>query len=178
MLAKTAAVSQFPGFARWMHAAQSGVETQHARTGVYQPRFFKSDEYETVDRLTDLIIPTDETPGAHDAGVVEFIDFMVASDKELQTRFRAGLEQLNAVAAADFGRPFRGLPEAQQIQLLQETVSTDFFRLIREYTVMGYYTSRIGLEQLQYPGLKMYTQSPACPHKGDPEHAHLAEAKV
>jgi gluconate 2-dehydrogenase gamma chain len=44
---------------------------------------------------------------------------------------------------------------------------------MREYTVMGYYTSRIGLEQLDYPGLKFYSASPECPHKDDPEHLHL-----
>jgi gluconate 2-dehydrogenase gamma chain len=50
---------------------------------------------------------------------------------------------------------------------------TSFFRLIRSYTVMGYYTSRIGLEELNYPGLKLYSHSPECPHKDDPEHRHL-----
>ena len=48
-----------------------------------------------------------------------------------------------------------------------------FFKLIREYTVMGFYTSRIGMEQLDYPGLRLYTESPGCPHVDDPEHRHL-----
>jgi gluconate 2-dehydrogenase gamma chain len=48
---------------------------------------------------------------------------------------------------------------------------------MRRYTVMGYYTSRIGLEELDFPGLKMYAQSPACPHKDDPEHRHLPAAR-
>jgi gluconate 2-dehydrogenase gamma chain len=38
---------------------------------------------------------------------------------------------------------------------------------------MGYYTSKVGLEQLNYPGLKFYSASPECPHKDDPEHRHL-----
>jgi gluconate 2-dehydrogenase gamma chain len=44
---------------------------------------------------------------------------------------------------------------------------------MRKYTVLGYYTSRIGLEELDYPGLRLYSSSPECPHKGDPEHKHL-----
>jgi len=49
-----------------------------------------------------------------------------------------------------------------------------FFKLLREYTVMGFYTSRIGLEELDYPGLKMvYDEMPGCPHQDDPEHKHL-----
>ena len=41
---------------------------------------------------------------------------------------------------------------------------------------MGFYTSRIGLEALDYPGLKLYSESPGCPHPGDPEHLHLSNA--
>ncbi len=176
MLARTAALSQLPGFVRWVHADQSDGSPR-AGNPVYQPRFFKPEEYAAVERLTDLIIPADETPGAHDAGVAEFVDFMAANEKELQTRFRAGLQHLDEIAASGFGKPFIGLPHSQQVRLLQGIVSSEFFRLIREYTVMGFYTSRIGLEQLQYPGLRMYAQSPGCPHKGDPEHAHLAGAE-
>jgi hypothetical protein len=53
----------------------------------------------------------------------------------------------------------------------------EFFRLFREYTVMGFYTSEIGLKQLDFPGLKFYSESPACPHKDDPEHLHLPAPK-
>ena len=40
---------------------------------------------------------------------------------------------------------------------------------MRNYTVMGYYTSRAGLEELDYPGLRFYSASPECPHKDDPD---------
>jgi hypothetical protein len=49
----------------------------------------------------------------------------------------------------------------------------EFFDLVREYTVMGFYTSEIGLKELDFPGLKFYAESPSCPHKDDPEHRHL-----
>jgi gluconate 2-dehydrogenase gamma chain len=50
--------------------------------------------------------------------------------------------------------------------------------LIRRYTVMGYFTSAIGLKELDFPGLKFYTDSPACPHTNDPEHLHLPAPRV
>ena len=44
-----------------------------------------------------------------------------------------------------------------------------FFRLMREFTVTGFYTSEIGFKELDNPALKFYAESPECPHKGDPE---------
>jgi hypothetical protein len=69
MLAKAAAITQFPGFSRWACATESErygyVST---RPATYRPQFFVPPEYQLVDRLTELIIPKDESPGAHDAG--------------------------------------------------------------------------------------------------------------
>lgn len=51
-----------------------------------------------------------------------------------------------------------------------------FFQLMRLYTIRGYYTSRVGLEELGYPGLKtMWAEMPGCPHTNDPEHLHLSQ---
>jgi hypothetical protein len=41
---------------------------------------------------------------------------------------------------------------------------------------MGFYTSEIGFKELDHPALKMYAESPECPHKDDPEHLHLSRA--
>jgi len=73
----------------------------------------------------------------------------------------------------------------QQVELLEhlaykerhrdgEEKGREFFHLLRDYTVKGYYTTRIGLEALGYPGLKtMWAEMPGCPHTDDPEHLHL-----
>ncbi|MDQ2844371.1 MAG: gluconate 2-dehydrogenase subunit 3 family protein [Acidobacteriota bacterium] len=188
MIATAAAASQFPGFCRWTFAG----EHQHDAAGPVQPRpanyrpqFFNTEEYETIERLTDIIIPADESPGATEAGVSEFIDFMAAhGDETLGGPLRSGLKWLDASAKRSAGKSFINLPVSQQIDLLKtvayrNNVATPdaqgqvFFKLIRRYTVMGYYTSRIGLKELNYPGLKLYSQSPACPHTDDPEHRHL-----
>lgn len=185
-IALAAAAACFPGFARWECAPQHGGHDAGAaaRPQAYQPQFFTPAEFATIDQLSELIIPKDESPGAREAGVAEFIDFMVANDPELQWPFRYGLDWLNARAIASHGGTFTALPEERQTALLRPLASRDavapteadgrrFFDLMRQYTVMGYYTSRIGLEELNYPGLKLYSESPACPHPGDPEHKHL-----
>jgi gluconate 2-dehydrogenase gamma chain len=185
MLAKVAAIGQFPGFCRWACAGEhSHNQSTSPRPATYQPLFFLPSEYKTVDQLSELIIPKDESLGAHDAGVVEFIDFMVAHDDELQYPFRTGLAWLNAFATEKYGADFSSLAPNEQGALLGklayraqqspvERQGQEFFALVRKYTVFGYYTSRIGLEELDYPGLQLYSASPECPHKDDPEHKHL-----
>jgi len=184
MLAKVAVVSQFPGFSRWSFAAAS--EHEHAaqpphKAAAYEPQFFSPAEYRLLDQLTELIIPRDETPGAHDAGVVEFIDHMVAHDPDIQFRFRRGLSLIDALALQSQSLDFLSLSSDQQESILRQLATPNvselegpaFFKLLRNYTVMGYYTTRIGLEALDYPGLRFYSASPECPHKDDPEHRHL-----
>src|SRR5271155_3249558 len=88
MLAKAAAASQFPGFSRWAFGQQhdhAANATPPPRAVRYQPSYFSAPEYHTIDVLTGLIIPPDESPGAREAGVSEFIDFLAAhGEKEIQ----------------------------------------------------------------------------------------------
>lgn len=185
VMALAAAASSFPGFSRWSFACgHGGPEPGVAGPTVYSPQFFTSSEYATVERLTEMIIPADDTPGAKEAGVAEFIDFMVWSDPGVQYRFRYGLIWLDSRSEALHAKPFRDLTAEQQSNLLGrlaykakfragEEDGQQFFRLAREYTMMGYYTTKIGLEQIDCPALKFYSASPSCPHKDDPEHLHL-----
>jgi hypothetical protein len=177
MLAKVAVVSQFPGFSRWSFAAEEAVP----KASVYQPQFFSRVEYSLLDRLSEVIIPRDDTPGAHDAGVAEFIDHMVAHDPGIQFEFRRGLALVNALAAEDHGSDFMSLTPERQEDTLRTLATPNrfdpdgqaFFKQLRSYTVMGYYTTRMGLEALDDPGLRLYSASPECPHKDDPEHLYL-----
>jgi len=182
-IAIAAAASGFPGFRQWSFAFAPQQAVQ-MRPASYSPVFFTPAEYRTIDVLTALIIPSDGSPGAREAGVAEFIDFMVSEDAPLQYRFRYGLSWLDARAQAVHGGDFAGLRADQQKALLEPLAyrarfqpgqedGRAFFRLLREYTVMGYYTTRIGLEELGYPGLRTYSKSPECPHVNDPEHRQL-----
>ena len=188
ILGTAAAAAQFPGFSKWGFACgHIGNAALQIKPAVYRPQFFTSAEYAMVERLADIIIPSDGTPGAKEAGVAEFIDFMVANEPEAQYEFRTGLTWLNARSEQTTGKRFVDLTPEQQTSQLEplgfkdkarpgEETGRQFFRMMREYTVTGFYTSEIGFKALDNPALKFYAESPGCPHKGDPEHLHLARA--
>ena len=184
LVGKAAIASQFPGFSRWVFADQHQHGTEASaqpRPAQYQAKFFSAAEYRTIEVLTDLIIPADESPGAAEAGVSEFIDFMAAHGEPDLQDMRKGLQWLNAQGE---GKVFVEMLPEDQVRILtmasqkKDADGYEFFMLIRKYTVMGYYTSRVGLEELKYPGLHFYTQSPECPHKDDPAHLHLPAARI
>jgi gluconate 2-dehydrogenase gamma chain len=187
ILGTAAAAAQFPGFSKWAFACgHIGNAALQIKPAVYRPQFFTPAEYAMVERLADIIIPSDDTPGAKEAGVAEFIDFMVASDPEAQYGFRMGLAWLNAHSEQTAGKRFVELTAEQQTSLLEplgfkdkarpgEETGRRFFHTMREYTVTGFYTSEIGFKALDNPALKFYAESPECPHKGNPEHLHLPQ---
>src|SRR5438094_7924004 len=89
IMATAAAVSKFPGFAKWTFicshdTAASGL----IRPESYQPLFFSLSEYAMVERLAELIVPNDATPGAKAAGVAEFVDVMVPHDTAQRSALR------------------------------------------------------------------------------------------
>jgi gluconate 2-dehydrogenase gamma chain len=185
ILGTAAVAAQFPGFSKWAfacgHVGNAAVQIKPVE---YHPQFFTTAEYAMVERLSEMIIPSDNTPGAKEAGVAEFVDFMVANDPEVQYAFRTGLTWLNAHSERAQGKRFVELTSELQATVLEPLAFKDkarpgeedgrkFFRLMREFTVTGFYTSQIGFKELDNPALKFYTESPACPHKDDPEHAHL-----
>jgi gluconate 2-dehydrogenase gamma chain len=175
----------------------------------YKPFFFSPEQYRMVEHIAEMIIPEDDTPGAKAAGVAEFIDFMVAnrvpvsasrdirstedameSGNQAQASFILGLGWMNARCHREFGHDFMDCTPDQQNSLLEELAykekfkpttesGREFFRMMRDYTVVGYYTTKIGLESLGYPGLRtMWRNMPGCTHPDDPEHAHLREPKI
>lgn len=189
ILGTAAAVAQFPGFSKWGFACgHIGNAALQIKPAEYRPQFFNAAEYAAIERLTEIIIPNDGTPGAKEAGVVEFIDFMVASDPNVQYTFRTGLAWLDAHSEQTTSSKFMELTPAKQISLLEplgfkekshpgSEAGQRFFGIVREYTVTGFYTSEIGFKELDNPALKLYAESPECPHKDDPEHLHVSPAK-
>jgi hypothetical protein len=183
--------SHFPGFTKWAYAGaheHASNEPAPARPQTYTPLFFSTEDFARIERLTELIIPTDETPGAREAGVAEFVDFMVAHDTEQQQPMRGGLAWLGAESSRRFAHPFLELSEPQQVSLLEplaykakyregEDVPREFFRRLKELTAMGFYSSEIGYRELDNPSSRFYAESPACPHVNDPAHQHLPPPK-
>jgi hypothetical protein len=197
----------FPGFRNWSFACSEALvqdSANHTPAAAYTPLFFSPPHYRLVDHLVEMIIPADETPGAKEAGVAEFIDFMVANrvavsprgeirstqdaireGNNAQAMFLAGLDWIDTRSTSEFGSEFLECTPKQQNALLEEiayktkftpTTETgrDFFQLIRDYTVVGYYTTEIGLKSLDYPGLRsVWPGMPGCTHRDDPEHLLL-----
>jgi hypothetical protein len=172
------------------HVPVKGAKPAAARAAPYKPAFFGPAEYELVARLADLIIPATDTPGALGAGVPEYIDRVVSLNAEHQGLMRAGLDWLERQSRERFAAAFVGASEAQQIQLLQPLsdevdrrqrasatarsrraepplapaeVPVRFFRLVKNLTADGYYTSRVGLvEELGYKGNTAILAFPSC----------------
>lgn len=188
ILGVAATVAGFPGFSKWGFACgHIGNTALQVKPAAYQPQFFTPSEYAMIERLTDIIIPADGTPGAKEAGVAEFIDVMIFSDPEQQYAFRMGLAWLNSHSERTLKKKFVELTPEQQTSILEplgfsqkarpgEEDGRTFFALMREYTVTGFYTSEIGFKELDNPALKFYSESPECPHKGDPEHRRISHA--
>ncbi len=147
-------------FSDWLRAepSHSHAPPEPDRWTAYQPKFFTPDEFQTLDTFTAILIPTDETPGAREAHVTPFIDFVLNSAAEyapeMQTDWRKAMAWLRNQNFANI----------EQI----DREGSPSYRLIKEMTVRAYYTSRAGLiDNLQYQGNAYLTEFPACTH---PEH--------
>jgi gluconate 2-dehydrogenase subunit 3-like protein len=142
--------------------------------GPYTPEFFSTEEFETLSRITELIIPTTDTPGAIGAGVPRYIDEVVSRNPEHKKRFRNGLGWLEHESGRRFRKTFVRLTEAQQVKLLtslSEALDSGrklgagerFFAMVKNMTADGYYTSQIGLvRELGYSGNTALDKFPSC----------------
>jgi Gluconate 2-dehydrogenase subunit 3 len=149
----------------------------------YVPRFFKPDEFRAVEVLTEVILPTDEKPGAKEAKVANYIDFVVYAASEfepsLQKEWIDGLGLMNELSQKQYGKPFLELSPAQREELLTQMSVPEhdpkarhpgfpFYRLLKSMTLEGFFTSKVGLvDFLDYKGLTFLTSFPGCTH---PEH--------
>ncbi len=118
MLAASAAGQEF--LAAWLPAAEGGhsAHALHAprpnarsqRRCSFSPKFFSPEQYATVEILTELIIPTDDQPGAKEAQVARYIDFVVYSAAEhqphLQEEWSEGLALLDKLSREKHGHDF------------------------------------------------------------------------
>jgi hypothetical protein len=146
----------------------------------YTSIFFRAEEFNTVEKLTELIIPTDETPGATEAHVARYIDFIVSAaaefDSPLQLKWTQGLQLLERMSRDKYKLSCIQLSTKEQEALLEEMSlpersagashpGYEFYRLAKEMTVEGFYTSRVGLiDVLEYKGLDALGEFPGCTH--------------
>jgi glucoside 3-dehydrogenase (cytochrome c) hitch-hiker subunit len=122
---------------------------------------FASGDTELLAEIADTILPETSTPGAKAAGVGPFIVTMVtdAYDPAEQRTFMNGLRALERLCRRDYGADFPSLAPSQRVALLErldreayEAMRADgssphYFRMIKELTLLGYFTSEIGYTQ-------------------------------
>jgi hypothetical protein len=142
----------------------------------YRPRFFSQTDFRMVAAIASRIIPTDDTPGAREARVEEWIDFFTAaSEAARQSLYRAGLVALETLCRERHGTTFLALEGAQQHDTLAslERSFPEFFEAVKGDTIIGFYTSEVGLRELNWGGQTFHTECPGCTH---PEHLQGALA--
>lgn len=139
-----------------------------------QARFFTPEEYALADELTETIIPADEkSGGARAAQVAGFIDSVLAEafEQEVRDRWRKGLERVNALSVEMHGAPFLKCDSERRTAVLTlMSEGEPFFKDLKELTIRGYYTSRIGIhDDLEYRGNVYQRDDYAGYLPGDPE---------
>ena len=127
-------------------------------------RFFTDHELAIVALLTDIIIPADEISGsATEAKVPAFIDFMMRDKPEYQVPMRGGLRWLDLYCLKQFEKSFTDCTEQQRLKIVDEIAypqhvkpafrqGANFFSLMRNLTISGFYTSEIGVKDIGFKG--------------------------
>jgi gluconate 2-dehydrogenase gamma chain len=157
--------------------AHALVQKEKAAAGKYAPKFFPAHQYETLVSLCDTIIPKDEkSGGAVEAGAPEFIDLITSENVEYQTQFGGGLMWLDNHCIDEFSKVYMECtPEQRKTTLdliayrkngkarpeLKQGIA--FFAALRNMTCDGFYTSKIGIADLQYIGNTSVHEFPGCP---------------
>jgi hypothetical protein len=141
----------------------------------YKPVFFTKAEWPMVRTLSDLVIPKDARSGsATDAGVPEFMDFIMLEFKGNQKWMRDGLVWLNGECTKRFKRGFVACTPEQQKQVLNDIAfpkkaapafkpGVEFFSRFRDMTASGFWSSRIGYKDIGYVGNTIVPVWEGCP---------------
>ena len=147
--------------------AQHQMQAARAAPENYKVQFFTPAEHRVLDRLTEMILPSNErSPGASAACVPDFIDLVVTnSATEVQKKWRSGIEALG-------GSAFLNMTAEKQVAVLDRAASEEnapvspaghFFKELKMMTLRGYYTSEIGLRrELGYLGPEALSSFPGC----------------
>ena len=136
----------------------TAVERAHARAATSRAQIgsFTAQDVALLDEVADTILPETKTPGAKAAHVGPFMALMVTDtyDDKQQDIFRDGIQKLSAAG-------FMTLAPAQRLALLEQLdreqkaymdtraqgAPAHYFRLMKELTLLGYFTSEIGCTQ-------------------------------
>jgi len=117
--------------------------------------FFTDEEASLAESILASLIPADDFPGAKEAGVIHFLDRqLVGYHRRFQNSYRTGLANTRKSCDQQFGIDFHELAEEKKILFLKsledntvpgetwkDTTPSDFFNLILDHTMQGFYGS-------------------------------------
>lgn len=165
-------------FAAWLRAADDhshgpAAPPEPPLLRNYKPQVFDAADFAALQAFTQILIPTDDTPGAREAHCAHYIDFVLQASPE--TTRKQWLDALASLRAAGF---HAGDPAAREALIAamaapeRDRAATHplyaVYRLIKQQNSLAFYTSRAGLiEALDYRGNSYNEAFPGCNH---PEH--------
>jgi Gluconate 2-dehydrogenase subunit 3 len=172
-----AAFSWTEAEAQQAHTQAQAAQTTAQKTGTpYKPKFFNAHEWATIGMLANIVIPKDDRSGsATDAGVPEFMDFMMADQPGRQTAMRGGLVWLDRECVSRHDKMFVNCTDAERTQVLDDiswpsktappgiSHGVAFFNMFRDLTASGFWTSKMGIKDLQYTGNVFVPEWKGCP---------------
>jgi hypothetical protein len=151
------------------------IEKLAERGQQYQPKVFTPQEWRTVRVLVDLVIPRDERSGsATDAMVPEFMDVFMETRENMRTWMRTGLTWLDGECTKRFTKAFTDCDDTQRKAVLDDIAwprratpemqnGVRFFNNFRNFTASGFWSSKMGVDDLQYMGNRPMAEWPGCP---------------
>ena len=156
-------------------AAQTARRQTAGAKAAYKPKFFTAREYATVQVLVNLIIPKDARSGsATDAGVPEFMDFMMVDQPDRQTPMRGGLSWIDHECQERFDKRFLTCTAQERAAVLDDIAwpqkakpefahGVAFFNSFRDLTAAGFFSSKMGVDDLKYMGNVVVAEWKGCP---------------
>ena len=138
-------------FLTWLGACWPGIVAAHehalralaSQNSGSAPAFrvLSAEQAIEIEAIAAQILPTTDTPGAREAGVIYFIDHALATfDRSSRRDYQRGLADLQTRVARKFppARRFSELDAARQVDVLREIEKTPFFETVRSHTVAGF----------------------------------------
>ena len=141
----------------------------------YQPKVFTPAEWRTARVLVDYVIPRDARSGsATDAKVPEFMDVFMETRENMRTWMRTGLAWLDEECNKRFTKTFVDCDDAQRKAVLDDIAwprrarqemqaGVRFFNNFRNFTASGFWSSQMGVQDLQYMGNRPSATWNGCP---------------
>ncbi len=171
--------SLLPGQAMSSEMAETKTPplTQQGKPGETKSatRFFTHPEYTLIEELSETIIPADShSGGAKAAKVADYVEQVLheSNDDNRRSNWHEGLRLVNLMSQHYNGKSFVDSSSEERIAVLTVLSDNDqmteiaeirFFRDLKNLTIQGYYTSKIGIhDDLEYRGNRILVEYVGC----------------